>query len=438
MNDISEITQEIASKKNWYEKIFDQDIITKWKSEHNLKNEDLAKFDLAVKLLRASVQGIKHSDDCRWDINTVCEECVAELKEQLIDEGDSEIDFNDPNWYDQYYDYGDDCEHIKCSCIGPDIDLYKYIEYHSNLIPNDLHQECKRTIKNIMDSEPIDWHPGSNNQVRDLIHPSLYCYVKDKERDSVDNYQWLPSEFKIHEESVECISYINNLDEKKYPDFIPVVEKIFAKYLTSLERVIKKKLKNRNIQVIVKVASHLLTPEKPNYGAGKWHLEGIPEEYIVATVLHYVDMDNINNSYLEFRKPTIINEMNLDYPQSDANYTSHHYGLKEHFDGVMNRHLGLIRCKERAGVVFPNTLQHRVKEFSSTKSNLSATRTILAFFVIDPDHRITSTKDVPPQQLTMTREKAEKYRERLMLHRSFYVDTLNEEVFEREYSLCEH
>lgn len=22
-----------------------------------------------------------------------------------------------------------------------------------------------------------DWHPGSNNQVLDLVHPSLFCYV---------------------------------------------------------------------------------------------------------------------------------------------------------------------------------------------------------------------------------------------------------------------
>lgn len=31
-------------------------------------------------------------------------------------------------------------------------------------------------LENVEDAQK-DWHPGSNNQVLDLVHPSLYCFV---------------------------------------------------------------------------------------------------------------------------------------------------------------------------------------------------------------------------------------------------------------------
>lgn len=38
----------------------------------------------------------------------------------------------------------------------------------------------------------------------------------------------------------------------------------------------------------------------------------------------------------------------------------------------------------------------------------------------------------------MTREQAEGYREELMRERKFFVDEHNEQLYEREFSLCEH
>lgn len=31
-------------------------------------------------------------------------------------------------------------------------------------------------LENVPDAKK-DWHPGSNNQVLDLVHPSLFCFV---------------------------------------------------------------------------------------------------------------------------------------------------------------------------------------------------------------------------------------------------------------------
>jgi hypothetical protein len=166
----------------------------------------------------------------------------------------------------------------------------------------------------------------------------------------------------------------------------------------------------------------------------------MPYENIIATAIHYVEVVNIEESYLEFRKPVVINEENVDYPQSDIKYTTHHYGIQpdSHHDGVMNRYLGLIKCVEGASVIFPNTLQHRVKEFQVADHMSAGKRIIICFFVIDPKNLIVSTAEVPPQQCIFTVEEAELYRLDLMKQRKYFVDEMNEVVFERPYSLCEH
>ena len=67
-------------------------------------------------------------------------------------------------------------------------------------------------------------------------------------------------------------------------------------------------MRDRNVQIIVKVASHHLTNENSKFAGGSWHIEGMPYERIVASGLHYLTVEGITDSYLEFRKPVIINE----------------------------------------------------------------------------------------------------------------------------------
>jgi hypothetical protein len=49
------------------------------------------------------------------------------------------------------------------------------------LVPNELKQQLTRQLDDLRDRVPVDqwdYHPGTDNQVLDLIHPSLYCYVR--------------------------------------------------------------------------------------------------------------------------------------------------------------------------------------------------------------------------------------------------------------------
>lgn len=446
------ICEEITSKQNWYSKIFNDDIVCKWKKETHSPDE----FNCALKLLRATAQGVKYSETCEHFDQVMCKNCVSTLKQKLLKTpglfGYEPKNVDDILSKDKWeIDFEDDimCDHQRCSCIPPHHNINNYVEYYpEDLLPQPLHTKCKKIISEMAKNESIDWHPGSNNQVRDIIHPSMYCYVKGTsihyddtvgdECNESDRYQWLPSEFYISPDGTTNVAtYINNLDEEKHPLFLNLVEQVFKYFVSPLEKVLGKKLTDRTLQVIVKVGSIILTPENNEYPGGSWHIEGVPYEYIAATCIHYVETDNITDSFLEFRKPTIINE-DVDYPQSDVTYTEHHYGVLDHFDGIMNRYLGLIRCHEGASVIFPNTIQHRVKDFMLADTSKPSTRTILTFFVIDPDHCVISTEDIPPQQNVFTLEQARHYRERLMHHRKYFVDQLNKEVFERPFSLCEH
>lgn len=456
---ISNLLLEITSKKNWYSKVFNENIVHNWKHEFLTQSPDTGDlFDMVIRFAQATAQGCIHKDDCPWTENdNLCDQCKKEMRKKIennpaefqCEPDELSVMFEDDNWI---YEFDFHCNHPRCSCVPPDFELIKYIRYNPlGVLDENLHKELKEHIQKMLDTEPIDWHPGSNEQVRDLVHPSMYCYVKgvsqlndgtiEEPCEEDQRYQWLPSEFNVSEDGqVKISSYINNLNSQKYPQMIPLLEKSFQAFIPSLEVVLKKSLRNKDLQVITKIGTIYLDPSKPTYPGGSWHIEGMPYEHIVATCIHYLDINGISESFLEFRKPVIFNEgyPEPSYPQGDANFTTHHYGIEQdsHFQGQMNRYLGLVKCHEGASIVFPNTLQHKVREFSLIGQK--GIRTILVFFVIDPGKKIISTSNVNPQQTVFTREQALYHRERLMFHRKYFVNIINKEIFERPYSLCEH
>lgn len=453
---------EITSKQKWYSKVFDEKIVKHWKDEflsHSVPLNSADLFDLVIKFSQATAQGCVHLDDCPWEENgPLCEDCKEEKRKEI--EADPKAFDLNPEEIPEIFESDDwisdlefECDH-RCSCLPPDFDLTAYVKYiPDGLLSKVLRNSLKEQIQVMLNHESIDWHPGSNQQVRDLVHPSMYCYVKgisqlkDGTKEPMTEeevrYQWLPSEFQISPSGqTKITSYINNLNGEKYPAMIPLLEQTFEQFLTPLEDVLKRSIRGGNIQVITKIGTIYLDPTKPNYLGGSWHIEGMPHEHIAATCIHYLDVHGISESFLEFRKPVLIDDLYavIHYPQSDSTYTTHHYGIEKdsHHDGQMNRYLGLVKCSEGASIVFPNSIQHRVKDFTLAAENGVGVRTILVFFVIDPSKKIVSTADVAPQQQVFTQEEAEYHRERLMFHRKYFVNELNKEIFERPYSLCEH
>ncbi|MFF5973135.1 DUF4246 domain-containing protein [Streptomyces sp. NPDC012769] len=374
-----------------------------------------------------------------------------------------------------------------------------------------------------------DWHPGSDGQVLDLVHPSLFCLVKDVSgaperawRNPTDRYatyefserfQWLPTDVDVSDEGeVTFLSYVNNVHPEAHRELAAVLPELFGRFRPLLENVLtdlrhprplrieadpygwydsepehpdkasfsdkaayaeavraweiaeddwwdnrrpvlpdapdftppevpeesaRCDLRGRRLQVIVKLATLHLTPEKPEYAGGSWHVEGMVNERIVSTGIYYWDSENITESRLGFRAAVD----DPDYEQNDDNGMREVYGLEN--EDALNQVLGSAATPAGRCLAFPNVLQHRVGSFRLEDPTRPGHRKILAFFLVDPSERIVSTSDVPPQQpwsatATMTLEQAKEYREELMRERKFFVDEHNEQLYEREFSLCEH
>ncbi|MFJ4340521.1 DUF4246 domain-containing protein [Streptomyces sp. NPDC088915] len=389
-------------------------------------------------------------------------------------------------------------------------------------------REAVRVLEEVPEAER-DWHPGSDGQVLDLVHPSLFCLVREvsgaperawlnpttaySKHEFSERFQWLPTDVDVSDDgAVSFRSYVNNVHPETHRELAAVLPDLFARMRPLFENVLtdlrrprplrieadpygwydskpeypdksaygddaayqearsaweeaaddwwenrspvvpdapiftppeapgtsaRVDLRGRGLQVIVKLATLHLTPEKPEYAGGSWHVEGMLNERIVSTGIFYWDSENVTESRLGFRAALD----DPDYEQNDDDGLREVYGLED--EDALNQVLGSASTPAGRCLAFPNVLQHRVSPFRLADPTHPGHRKILAFFLVDPSERIVSTSDVPPQQpwsdtSTMTREQAEEYREQLMRERKFFVAEHNEQLYEREFSLCEH
>lgn len=221
-------------------------------------------------------------------------------------------------------------------------------------------------------------------------------------------------------------------------------------------------LRGETLQVIVKLANIVLTPEKPDYGGGTWHVEGMDNEAIVSTFIYYYDTENITESALSFRNA--VNEPRY-HEQFDYYCMQHLYGIN--VDEVCVQTVGQVTTKQDRCIAFPNIYQHLVSPFSLVDPTRPGHRKILVFFLVDPNISIPSATTVGPQQESwirravestnlwwrlpfelqeivwkrlnpVTEEQARQYREELMEERTLTVKTVDEQRFGQMFNLCEH
>ncbi|KDR70069.1 hypothetical protein GALMADRAFT_76694 [Galerina marginata CBS 339.88] len=153
----------------------------------------------------------------------------------------------------------------------------------------------------------------------------------------------------------------------------------------------------RGLQVIVKLANIELTPEKPEYNGGSWHVEGQMNEHIVATSLYYYSCENITTSTLSFRHLCNTEDAHeVHYPQNHHDWLSVVFGC-EH-DGPAVQEIGGVETREGRLLTFPNILQHRVGPFKLEDPTKPGHREIVALFLVDPNIKVISTANVPCQQ----------------------------------------
>ncbi|KAH8831756.1 hypothetical protein DL96DRAFT_1588904 [Flagelloscypha sp. PMI_526] len=429
--------------------------------------------------------------------------------------------------------------------------------FSRDLVPDNLtsalHAEAKK-LEDVPNSEK-DWHPNSDQQVLDLVHPSLYPLVYRRSHSLqygldggvlVDDdpitfsgsgrwfsrkYEWLPSIFSISKDGDASLvsPYINNIHpdnkglinviEDLVSAFIPLWEHVLGAIdrrddstrdstiisserpapLTRLETyppkclwsglrnwadahpfydepdqearyahcpgdsaeerylnwirskdeivypevgegfnfALEKNFKNgegflrqRKIAVIAKMANICLTPEKPEYPGGSWHVEGLLNERITSTGIYYYDSENITESYLSFR--TCVQAPRY-HDQDDAQCIEWLYGLEREKPLVQDR--GRFPTEKGTCVAFPNIYQHCVSPFKLTDPTKPGHRKIVALFLCSPDldpEENYSTSDIPIQREDWIREavhKAEGFQVLAMELRDYIVDMLVEDGF---------
>ncbi|KAJ4135298.1 hypothetical protein NW768_004922 [Fusarium equiseti] len=155
----------------------------------------------------------------------------------------------------------------------------------------------------------------------------------------------------------------------------------------------------KDIQVIVKMASIELTPDKPSFPAGGWHVEGQMNEHIVGTALYYLDSENVTPSSLKFRMQTSSYQDDIQdkVGQDSFSWMEQVYGT-ELRGGACLQQYGSVETKEGRLLAFPNVFHHRVSPFELQEKTKPGHRRFIALWLVDPHTRIINTGNVPPQQ----------------------------------------
>ncbi|KAL2798387.1 hypothetical protein BJX66DRAFT_334091 [Aspergillus keveii] len=513
-----QVMNSIIDKPEWYRKVYDEQITAKWRQEV----ADSGK-DISLKMMDWIIQ------ELRW-----------------------KADYLDKHGAILAFDTG--------------------IVISDTAISPDLQQELQDAVKALETNTKKDFHPGSDDKVVDLVHPSLFPVIYGRSRILTDRlinlddclnhvgegellptpteqqipthhyshpdpfsrkFQWMPCNIKLTGDGgCRVTSYINNLHPKKNSSLYRVIEKIVAQTIPLWNITLSNLDNNKHriagevvyepespgsaswsdweanremvqpepgefepekvtpgndvdlredypqgLQVIVKLANIELTPEKPVYHGGTWHVEGAQNEHICATSIYYYDSENITDSSLAFRQRVLHDDLmdELEYPQNEHEFLQVIYGLGEDVEGWnetrVTQDIGSISTRERRLLTFPNVLQHRVSPFGLADTSKSGHRKILALFLVDPNYQIISSANVPPQSEEWWEEKREaifdvlptrlprelqdmvmqnmdvghitmkeacEYRLELMEERTAKTEVTNEAFEWGEFNLCEH
>ena len=120
------------------------------------------------------------------------------------------------------------------------------------------------------------------------------------------------------------------------------------------------RFRNSGLQIIVKMASIELTPEKPDFPAGGWHVEGQMNEHICGTALYYLDSENITASNLSFRTQTSTDlQFDDSYSVGQQCFTWMETVFGTKLGGGMSpclQNYGSVETREGRLLAFPNIL----------------------------------------------------------------------------------
>ncbi|KDR71066.1 hypothetical protein GALMADRAFT_127278 [Galerina marginata CBS 339.88] len=461
-----QIMNHITDKPKWHLKVFDETIVNKWKEEA----KGSAEKDVSEQMVNYIVEELRYKAGV-----------FAETGATSVYTGD--------------------------------------VVKSDSAVPKSVKIGLQTAVKVLEDipKKHKDWHPGSDEKVLDLVHPSLFpliygttrvlergklsledCIARSGEGviipvppeqeaaligdSTADNvrmvkapysreFQWLPCEVDISGEAAKITSYINNLHPEKHRELYSLIEQVIdaaiplwdmtlaptveCNWNESLRLIyrrswttndiiqpepgpfrppqnppclnLRRQFIDEGLQVIVKLANIELTPEKPEYTGGSWHVEGQLNEHICATALFYYSNENITTSKLAFRQQSNTRMTNdIYYEQDFHDWLPAVFGCRSPESSVQV--IGGVDTREGRLLTFPNILQHQVQPFRLADPRKRGHRKILALFLVDPHIKVLSTANVPPQQKEWWEEKIRATETLLDLFPAELVEEIFDEV----------
>jgi len=354
------------------------------------------------------------------------------------------------------------------------------VAFSDEIIPPGLLGDLRASVQRLAEVEPVDYHPGSGTRVRDLVHPSLYPCIEGRSKISAppprapeatrdrfgrpfegSRFQWLPTPFKIDDAGAVVIDgYINNLDRSRHGALYGHLAALFSSALPLIEavlgyvdatrffvdgdddegelpdpseteptRVAPRSVRGRELQIIPKIVEYRLGAGEVHEGV--WHVEGMSHEHIVATCVVILERDEcLEGGSLSFKRA---------YTPEEAGHIFWHINQcrpapVERLVEQATVPLGTVGTPAGRVLVFPNSHIHKLNALTVAQGADEGRRRVVVFWVVDPDVRITSTREVPPQQGVLPRDEALAVRLELMKERSLHKSSFNP----RAVSLCEH
>jgi hypothetical protein len=357
------------------------------------------------------------------------------------------------------------------------------VAFADGLVDGALVERLRADVRQLLDREPVDYHPGSGTKVRDLVHPSLFPYIEgrsvllnpDLQRETPTHdrfgrlfessrYQWLPTPFQVSTEGkVTAKAYINNLDPTRYAATYDDLAALLTTALPLLESVVgyvestefwreecddiehegelpesadqtqrpapPTPLRGRELLVIPKIVEYRLGAGESHEGV--WHVEGMSHEHIIATCVYILDRDDsLQGGLLRFKRAYTVEEAGRLFWNIDQCRPSPIAELVD--EGTIP--VGSVETPAGRLIVFPNSHIHKLSELSIAAGATEGRRRVIVFWLVDPSVTIPSTRDVPAQQGVIPHEDALAIRLELMDERRRHKQSLNV----RAVSLCEH
>ncbi|PGG98517.1 chromatin structure-remodeling complex protein RSC7 [Blastomyces parvus] len=272
----------------------------------------------------------------------------------------------------------------------------KITSYINNLHPRE-HQELYEVIEQVISLAIPLWNRTLGAAVSEPYVRIEYEDSSDKELDHDFIAANPKPEMEPGEEEYEYEDRVAEWEEHSQKYILPEPRAEFVPPYEDIRVDLQEQYRSTGLQVIVKLANIHLTPEKPRYNGGTWHVEGQLNEHICATALYYYDSENITESRLAFRQLGGYDDAaDIAYEQDEHGWLPLVFGCENGSPPLQE--IGDVVCKEGRLLTFPNILQHRVSPFQLQDPSKPGHRKILALFLVDPNIRIISSANVPCQR----------------------------------------